>query len=195
MIFTLTKKQGEFLVRFARNTVTHFVKGEETRLPGKYPKEFDELRGVFVTLERFPSGDLRGCIGLPQPEKPLIDAVRDAACSSARDLRFPPLGEEELKKVTVEVSVLTKPEQIIFSGPAELLEKIEPGKDGLILKKGWSSGLFLPQVWEQLPEKEKFLENLCYKAGLRDGECWKKSEIQRFRVQAFREREPEGEVI
>jgi AmmeMemoRadiSam system protein A len=186
----LTKKHGEFLVKFARNTLNRFILGKETPLPDTYPKEFDELRGVFVTLDKFPSGDLRGCIGLPYPEKPLVDAVRDAACSSARDPRFPPLEEKELNQITVEVSVLTKPERIEFSSPEELLEKIEPGKDGLILKKSWCSGLFLPQVWEQLPEKEIFLENLCHKAGLRDGQCWKDAEIHRFRVQAFREKKP-----
>ena len=190
----LTKKQGIFLVKFARETVSRFVRGEDTPLPESYPKEFDEKRGVFVTLEKYPSGELRGCIGLPYPEKPLIDAVRDAACSAARDPRFPPLREEELDKITVEVSVLTEPEKIEFKNPEELLQKIEPGKDGLILKKGWSSGLFLPQVWEQLPEKLQFLENLCYKAGLWDKDAWKTAEIYRFRVRAFKEKEPNGTI-
>ncbi|UCG95099.1 MAG: AmmeMemoRadiSam system protein A [archaeon] len=191
----LTKKQGSFLVKFARDTISRFVRNQDTHLPGTYPREFDQLCGVFVTLDKYPSGNLRGCIGIPMPEKPLIDAVRDAACSSARDPRFPPLVEKELNGVTIEVSVLTKPEKIVFSSPEELLKKIEPGKDGLILKKSWCSGLFLPQVWKQLPKKERFLESLCYKAGLRDGECWKDAEIYRFRVQAFREKEPEGQVI
>jgi AmmeMemoRadiSam system protein A len=191
----LTPRQGQFLVKFARDTIAHFVRNEETPLPDTYPKELEELRGVFVTLDKYPSGGLRGCIGLPQPEKPLIDAVRDAACSSARDPRFPPLEEKEMDKITVEVSILTKPKQIDFSSPEELLEKIEPGKDGLILKKSWCSGLFLPQVWEQLPDKVQFLEHLCYKAGLRDGDCWKDAEIYRFRVQAFKEKEPNEEVV
>lgn len=184
----LTEEQGSFLVKFARQTIASFVRHRETNLPKKYPKEMDELRGVFVTLEK--NGELRGCIGLPYPEKPLIDAVRDASCSAARDPRFPPLTEKELDRITIEVSVLTVPEQIRFKTPEELLEKIEPGKDGLILKKGWTSGLFLPQVWEQLPDKLSFLGNLCYKAGLSDPNCWKKAEIFRFRVQAFKEKKP-----
>jgi len=190
----LSEEQGSFLVKFARETIAKFVRGEETPLPKNYPKELDELRGVFVTLEKFPSGNLRGCIGLPYPDKPLIDAVRDAACSVTRDPRFPHLGEKELDKITVEVSVLTEPEQIKFSSPEELLKKIEPGKDGLILKKDWFSGLFLPQVWEHLPEKIVFLENLCYKASL-PKEAWKTAEIFRFCVQAFKEKEPKGEII
>lgn len=181
----LTKEHGQFLVRFARRTIECFVRNEDTPLPDSYPDEFDEKRGVFVTLEK--NGELRGCIGLPYPDKPLIDAVRDAACSAARDPRFPPLGEKELDLVTVEVSVLTKPEKIEFKGE-ELLEKIEPGKDGLILKSGLHSGLFLPQVWEQIPDKTKFLENLCYKAYLPNG-AWKDAEIYRFRVQAFKQSE------
>lgn len=179
----LTEKQGLFLLKFARRTIECFIRNEDTPLPDSYSDEFDEKRGVFVTLEK--DGNLRGCIGLPYPDKPLIDAVRDAACSAARDPRFPPLGEKELDLVTVEVSVLTKPEKIEFKG--DLLEKIEPGKDGLILKKGWNSGLFLPQVWEQLPDKRQFLENLCHKAYLPNG-AWKDAEIYRFRVQAFKEK-------
>ncbi len=181
----LTKEQGSFLVKFARETITRFVRDRNTPLPKEYPKEFDKKRGVFVTLEK--NGKLRGCVGLPYPEKPLIDAVRDAACSSARDSRFPPLKEEELGEITVEVSVLTEPERVDFSSPEELLGKITK-KDGLILQKRWNSGLFLPQVWEQLPGKGEFLENLCYKAGLSDRNAWKTAEIYRFRVQAFGEK-------
>lgn len=190
----LAKTDGIFLVRFVRETITNFINGKNTSLPDNYSKDFNEKRGVFVTLNKFPSGDLRGCIGLPYPEKPLIDAVRDAACSAARDSRFPPLGEEELDKITVEVSVLTKPEKIGFRGE-KILDKIEPEKDGLILKRAWFSGLFLPQVWDQLPDKKDFLENLCYKAGLSDKDAWKTADIFRFRVQAFKEKEPNGEIL
>ena len=77
----------------------------------------------------------------------------------------------------------------------KLLDKIEPEKDGLILKRAWFSGLFLPQVWEQLPDKIEFLENLCYKAGLSDKDAWKTADIYRFRVQAFKEKEPNGEIL
>ena len=190
----LTKGEGKFLVRFARETIEKFVRGERVSLPNVYPEKFKEPRGVFVTLEKYPSGELRGCIGLPYPEKPLIEAVREAACSATQDPRFPPLSEGELDKITVEVSVLTKPEKIEFKSPEELLEKITPGKDGLILKRGWNSGLFLPQVWKQLPDKVQFLENLCYKAGIWDKDAWKNAEIYKFRVEAFKEKEPYGVI-
>ncbi|MCK4634656.1 MAG: AmmeMemoRadiSam system protein A [Candidatus Aenigmarchaeota archaeon] len=190
----LAKTDGIFLVRFVRETITNFINGKNTSLPDNYSKDFNEKRGVFVTLNKFPSGDLRGCIGLPYPEKPLIDAVRDAACSAARDPRFPPLTKEELDRITIEISVLTEPEKIGFKGE-KLLDKIEPEKDGLILKRAWFSGLFLPQVWDQLPDKKDFLENLCYKAGLSDKDAWKTADIFRFRVQAFKEKEPNGEIL
>jgi len=186
----LTEQQGKLLVKITRNIIESFVKGEEVKIPGKLPAIFAERRGVFVTLEKYPSGDLRGCIGLPYPEKPLIKAVKEAAISATQDPRFPPLGKDELNNVTVEVSVLTEPERIDFKSPEELLEKIEPKRDGLILKKGWNSGLFLPQVWEKLSTKEEFLENLCYKAGLYDKDCWKSAEIYKFQVQSFKEKEP-----
>jgi len=183
----LTQEQGKLLVKIARNVIESFVNGEEIKIPKKLPDVFSEKRGVFVTLEK--NGELRGCIGLPYPEKSLIEAVKEAAVSATQDPRFTPLRREELDKVTVEVSVLTKPEKINFQGE-ELFEKIKTGKDGLILKKGWNSGLFLPQVWEKLPTKKEFLENLCYKAGLYDKDCWKSAEIYKFQVQAFKEKEP-----
>lgn len=183
----LSEEQGKFLVSFARKTIENFVRGEETSIPEEYPEIFDEKRGVFVTLEK--NGDLRGCIGLPYPEKPLIEAVKEAACSASQDPRFDDLKEEELDKITIEVSVLTEPEKIDFDGE-DLLENIEKREDGLILKKGFHSGLFLPQVWEKIPDKKKFLEQLCYKAGIMDKNAWKDSDIFKFKVQAFKEKEP-----
>ncbi len=183
----LSEEQGKFLVNFARKTIENFVKSKKTSIPKEYPKIFDEKRGVFVTLEK--NGDLRGCIGLPYPEKPLIKAVKEAACSASQDPRFNDLREEELDKITIEVSVLTEPEKIEFDGE-DLLEKIEPDEDGLILKKDFHSGLFLPQVWDKLPEKKQFLEQLCHKAGLMNKNDWKDSEIFKFKVQAFKEKEP-----
>ena len=186
----LKEKTGQFILKFARDTIEKFVEGGTVSLPENYPSELDELRGVFVTLEKYPSGELRGCIGLPYPSNPLIKALKEAACSAANDPRFPKLKKEELGGITVEVSVLTEPVEINFSSPEELLKKIEPGKDGLILKKGWNTGLFLPQVWEKIPDKVEFLENLVYKAGLYGKDSWKESKLFSFQVQAFREKSP-----
>ena len=182
----MNEKDGEFLVKFARDVIERFVKNEIIETSSNYPKKLDEKGGVFVTLEE--NGELRGCIGLPYPEKPIIEAVKEAAISATHDPRFPPLSIDELNKITIEVSVLTEPEKINFKTPEELLSKIIPNKDGLILKNGWNSGLFLPQVWKQIPSKKEFLENLCYKAGLSDPEAWKSSDVYKFQVQSFKEK-------
>jgi AmmeMemoRadiSam system protein A len=112
-----------------------------------------------------------------------------AAEEVCHDPRFPPLTEEELKCIWIEVSVLTQPEPVDFKGPKDLLAKIRPDKDGLILQKGIRSGLFLPQVWEEIPGKEDFMNALCYKAGLLPGD-WKdpSAKISRFQVKAYVEK-------
>lgn len=189
-MFMIKEKQGKILVNFARKTIKKFLTGKKITVPSNYYEVFEEKRGVFVTLEEYPSGDLRGCIGLPYPEKTLIKSVEDAAISASRDPRFPPLDIKELDKITVEVSVLTEPEKIEFEIPEQLLKKIKVGEDGLILKKDFRSGLFLPQVWEKLPDKKEFLENLSYKAGLKNPDAWKSADIFKFQVQAFKEKEP-----
>ncbi len=156
-----------------------------------------EKRGVFVTLETFPGRELRGCIGFPEPVRELDAAVREAALSAAfGDPRFPPLHKSELAAVTVEISVLTPPEPIDAEPRNELPKKIRVGKDGLIIQRGYSSGLLLPIVpvewgWNAA----EFLEHLCDKAGLERG-SWKNEETRLFvfQSQVFREREPRGEV-
>jgi len=202
----LNLEQGIYLVKLARNTIEEYLQTGKVAYGVEVKEAFPELkepRGVFCTLNTFPEKQLRGCIGLPYPEKPLLEAVREAAISSTRDPRFPPLAKEELNKVTVELSILTQPELIRVSSPEEYLEKIEPGKDGLILRYkeprsgAISQGLFLPQVWEELPQKEEFLSNLCYKAGIWNPKAWKhpNAELLRFRVQVFEEETPRGEII
>ncbi|MCD6576135.1 MAG: AmmeMemoRadiSam system protein A [Nanoarchaeota archaeon] len=147
-----------------------------------------EKRGVFVTLHTFPEKKLRGCIGFIEPIYPLGEGVQRAAIAAAySDPRFKPLSKEEIDKVTIEVSVLSLPEETT-------LEEIKKG-DGVILKYQNYSALFLPQVWDELPDKEGFLDALCMKAGLFP-RCWKESEVSfyKFYVTAFEEEEPNGEI-
>lgn len=183
--------QGEKLVKLARKAV------EERKVENEFDEDFKVKKGVFVTIETYPEKELRGCIGFPYPIYPLGEAVQKAAIAAAyEDSRFEPLEKDELKKVVFEVSILTKPQLIKVRKAEEYLEKIEEGKDGLILEYGGFSALYLPQVWEIIPEKEKFLESLCLKAGL-NANAWKEkgAKIFRFRVEAFKEEEPEGKVI
>lgn len=180
-----------FLLNTARKAIETFVReGKVIPIPENCPEELKRKKGVFVTIYKKIAGKehLRGCIGLPYPLKPLIEAVIEAAVSACKDPRFEPLREEELKDIFMEVSVLSKPELIEASGE-KYLEKIKKG-DGLIIKKGILSGLFLPQVWKEIPKKEDFLSNLCLKAGLHP-DAWKydKSiEIYRFDAEILKEK-------
>jgi hypothetical protein len=183
-------KQGKELIELARKAV------ESRKFEKKFNKDFEIKRGVFVTIETFPEKELRGCIGFSQATIALGEAVQRTAISAAYDdPRFPSLEKEELDGIVFEVSVLTKPELIKVKNSKEYLEKIEAGKDGLILQNGPFAGLFLPQVWEQLPSKEEFLENLCYKAGLSPSYIHDRgTRIWKFRAQIFAEEKPNGKV-
>ena len=182
----LTREQGYFLLRLARQTIENFVRGEKTKKPENYDKILNEKRGVFCTLTK--DGQLRGCVGLPYAVKPTIDAVIEASQSACLDTRFKPVKEEELNKIKIELSILTDPVLIKVKNPEEYLKKIVPNKDGLIIKYGFYSGLFLPQVWKELPAKEEFLDHLCLKAGLPKG-FWKNEGVKlyKFNVQSFKE--------
>ncbi len=194
----ISKESGKFLVKLARSAVEEFVKsGLKVEPPPDAPPELYEERGVFVTLKRFPSGELRGCIGFPEPVMPLIEATIEAAISAAtRDPRFYPVTPQELPHLTVEVTVLTPP-QPIETVPENLPEEIKVGRDGLIVRCGYASGLLLPQVpvewgWDE----REFLSQTCIKAGL-PPDCWldPRCRFYKFQGQIFTEVEPYGEVV
>jgi hypothetical protein len=182
----LSEDSGKFLLKFVREVIEGFVLGKEMKMPAKYPSELDSRRGVFVSL--YKSQKLRGCIGITDPQKPLIFEAARAARSACRDPRFPPLTPEELEEIRIEISILTKPEQITFKKSEELLDKLTT-QDGLILELGHHTGLFLPQVWSQIPKKEDFLAALCFKAGIPDPLAWLNpaAKLYKFRVQVFKE--------
>jgi hypothetical protein len=183
----------EELVKLARKTLEDYF--DRGKFQIKKFNKFKEKKGVFVTLHTFPDNELRGCIGFTEPIYPLFEAVQRAAMEAAfSDPRFPPLKKEELNKVILEVSVLTFP-KIINGKPDGYLDKIEDGKDGLILEHGTRKGILLPQVWESIPDKKEFLETLCWKSGL-TGDYWldEKTKLYKFYVKIFREKEPRGEI-
>ena len=177
----------EFVLKLTRKAIENYVKtGQKLDITKKYPKEMDEKRGVFVTIHK--KGMLRGCIGLPYPEKPLIEGLLEASCLVCNDPRFPPLQENELNSIKIEVSVLTKP-QLIDSKPENYEKIIEIGKDGLILRKGLQGSLFLPQVpVEQDWNFKEYIENLCLKAGLLPN-AWQdpNSKLYKFETEVFSE--------
>jgi hypothetical protein len=178
------EKYREYVLEVAREAIETWVKEGKQIEPKNIPEELKEPKGVFVSIYKIVKGEkvLRGCVGLPHAEKPLIEALVEAAILACRDPRFKPLSEEELKNITIEVSILSEPELIKVKKPEEYLEKIKPG-EGLIIKKGFHSGLFLPQVWEEIPDKKEFLENLCLKAGLLP-DAWLDENVRIYRFKA-----------
>jgi hypothetical protein len=194
----LSPEQGKQLVKFAREVLEAYFNGSEAMPPENLKNILDEKRGVFVTLNKFPSHELRGCIGYPEPVMTLSDAITDSAISAAtRDPRFPHVKKDELKNLIVEVSVLSKPELIKVSDPIEYLEKIKVGRDGLIVESSFFKGLLLPQVPVEWNWNEtEFLSQTCRKAGLPE-EAWlgKKTKVYKFTGQVFSEVTPCGEVV
>jgi len=192
----LDQKKGEKLIKIARKELVSYLKGEEVERWDIKEKEFSKRPGVFVTLLDYPGKKLRGCIGFPTAQMPLWKSVIELAKSSAfEDPRFAPLTKEELNDIIIEISVLTKPEQI-KSKSEDLINEIEIGEDGLIIEYSGYSGLLLPQVpVEYKWDKEHFLEQLCLKAGV-SPKTWKnqKCKIYRFHAQIFSEISPDGEI-
>ena len=186
------------MVRLARKSIEEHLSGRRIESPTPPSERLNEKRGVFVTLYRYPSKELRGCIGLPYPTHRLVDAVIHAAISSATaDPRFPPVRLNEMDEIVIEVSVLTKPEEIEYDDPKKLPEKIVIGRDGLIIEAGGFSGLLLPQVpVEYNWSPEEYLMHLSLKAGL-PSTYWLtgRAKIYRFTAQIFAEKTPRGEVI
>ena len=181
----LSKGDKEYMLALAREALEKAVRGEKPPSPDKVPGSAKPVCGCFVTLTK--GGNLRGCIGYIEGIKPLYQAIIDNAKNAALgDPRFPNVTADELKSIKVEVSVLTKPEPFSYNGTDDLLRKIEPGVDGIILKKGYRQSTFLPQVWDQLPDKKEFLEHLAMKAGL-DRNEWKNAEYKKYRAIHFEE--------
>jgi MEMO1 family protein len=182
---TLSPETKSFLLKLARTSLEAAVRGGKTALPQDVPPMTKENRGCFVTLTE--NGSLRGCIGYIEPIKPLGQAVMENARNAAlSDPRFPAVTAAELGSINVEVSVLTKPVPLEYNDPQDLLDKLVPHADGVILQDGFHQSTFLPQVWDQLPDKTAFLEALSLKGGMqRDG--WKKANVKRYRAEHFSE--------
>jgi uncharacterized protein (TIGR00296 family) len=177
----------DFILKLARETIeTYVTNGKKIVIPKDYPEEMNEERGVFVTLYERRNRELRGCMGIPYPEMSLIEALIEASVCVCTDPRFPQLSKEELKNIFIEVSILTKPEPVKAK---DIKKEVKIGKHGLIIKKGFQGGLFLPQVpVEQNWSMDEYLENLCYKAGLTadswlDPDC----KLYKFETEIFKE--------
>jgi len=180
----LSLDEKKELIRIAKLSVETYVK--ENRVPEVETKfeRLKDLGAAFVTLQK--QGELRGCIGHIIAQEPLYLCVREVACSAAKhDPRFSPVRKEELKELEYEISVLSSPERV------KDLNQIQVGKDGLIMKKGYSQGVLLPQVpIEQGWNRQNFLSHTCLKAGM-SPDCWQDSEVEvySFQAEVFSEKE------
>jgi AmmeMemoRadiSam system protein A len=173
---SFSKEEENMLLARARAAIEDVLYGNPTPDPEDLSPALKSSRGCFVTLHR--RGRLRGCIGTIEPREPLYDAVtRNARNAAFGDPRFPSVEISELADIEIEVSVLTVPRRLEFSTPDDLKQQLKPEIHGVILSRGGRSAVFLPQVWKQLPETERFLENLCLKCGL-SKDAWRQSGTQ-----------------
>ncbi|RJX25648.1 MAG: AmmeMemoRadiSam system protein B [Desulfurivibrio sp.] len=189
----ISAEQGRVLLTLARQTIAQKLgqpvpEDEQKKLEKKLrDAAFQQERGTFVTLHRF--GQLRGCIGSIAAVESLAANIRHNAVNAAfGDPRFPPLQKKEFAEVDIEVSILTDPQPLSYDSGTDLLARLRPKIDGVILRDGLASATFLPQVWDQLPRPEDFLTHLCLKAGLRPN-AWQtgKLEVLTYQVQYFSE--------
>jgi uncharacterized protein len=201
----VSDEEGRLAVELARAAIRRHLGGLSPRdpadpIPGAppLPDLFAARRGVFVTLHRFPQGTLRGCIGFPLPHLPLSEGIARAAVAAAvEDRRFPPVGPDELRRVQVEVSLLTVPQPVDADPRENLPDVVVVGRDGLLVDGRGSSGLLLPQVAVELEwDSRTFLDETCVKAGL-PADAWLDSavKVRAFEAEIFRETAPGGPVV
>lgn len=187
----LSPDERRLLLALAREALRRSVAGapppEIARC--KVPPRLAEPAACFVTLTR--AGQLRGCIGNLDPRGPLWQGVLENTRAAAlRDARFSPVTADEWETIEIEISVLAPPQPLAFASPTELLARLEPGRDGVILELGARRATFLPQVWEKLPDKAKFLDQLALKAGGAPGD-WRLpgTSVKTYQVEHFSEGE------
>jgi AmmeMemoRadiSam system protein A len=184
----LTQGEQQVLLRLAREAMECGVRGKELP-PYKEPPtpRLLEDGASFVTLTI--NHELRGCIGALEAYQPLVDDVREHAISAAlHDPRFPPVDESELSRIHIEVSRLSAPRLLEYTSGEDLLARLNPHVDGVILKDGYRRATFLPQVWDQIPDPSDFLSHLCVKMGARKN-LWRdtKLEVYIYHVEEFHE--------
>jgi AmmeMemoRadiSam system protein A len=188
----LTERDKKFLLKLARESIKYYlerqdlltVSAEELK---RYSPTLLEKLATFVTLTEYEQ--LRGCIGHLEAIEPLYqDVIENAVNAAFFDFRFLPLDKKELNLIKIEISILTKPQPLDYQTPEDLINSLRKNIDGVIIKKGPFEATYLPQVWEQIPDKEEFLGSLCVKAGL-PSDIWKKEklEVKIYQVESFKE--------
>jgi len=182
-------EERKYLLELARRTLESVTaNGSLPEMSEKdVPPKLLEKQACFVTLTK--GGALRGCIGHLTAVEPLCQAVVDNARNAAlRDPRFPQVQAAEVGELKIEISVLTQPQPLAFTSPEDLLDKLHPNEDGVLLHIGERTATFLPQVWAQIPDKVEFLEHLSQKAGC-EPSAWRGEDVsvEVYHVECFEE--------
>jgi uncharacterized protein len=185
----LTPDEKKKLLVLARQALEMAVAGK--KLPQVAPQELTPALlapgAAFVTLTI--AGDLRGCIGSLQAFRPLVEDVREHAVDAAlNDYLFPPVSTHEVPLLVIEISHLSAPQPLDYDSPPDLPAHLKPNVDGVVLRDGSRSATFLPQVWQQLPDPQDFLNQLCLKMGA-SSDLWRKKKLQvsTYEVDEFHE--------
>lgn len=185
----LEQTEQALLLQIAREALTLSVQGRA--LPpldlANLPQPLQKDGASFVTLTE--GGQLRGCIGALEAYQPLaLDVQEHAMAAALQDYRFPQVRPDELGRIEIEISVLTPRTELDYETPEDLIQKLRPNVDGVVLQDGFRKATFLPQVWEQLPQPEPFLAHLCQKMGAASN-LWQKKHLTVFtyQVQEFHE--------
>jgi len=166
-MYNFTEDEKKLLLKIARDAILYGLKhNKEMQITlANLPDKFKHNAATFVTITL--NKELRGCIGsLFAHEALALDVAHNAFNAAFLDPRFAPLKTVEFSNIQIEISILTVPHKINFTNESELFAKINPGIDGLILTAGTYRATFLPSVWEMIPDKKKFLQQLKLKAGL-----------------------------
>ncbi|PIE63093.1 MAG: AMMECR1 domain-containing protein [Desulfobacter postgatei] len=182
----ISDKQGQMLLKMARTSIAEKLSLPVDKTQIDLDQSFlENKQGLFVTLHK--NSALRGCVGVIEPVEPLKTCVgKTARLTAFKDSRFAPLSRDEFHQVDLEISLLSPPEKLEYSTGKELIQRLVPFKDGVIIKKGSKQATFLPQVWKQLSDTASFLSRLCTKAGL-DNDEWIKGSliVYTYRVHSF----------
>ena len=176
--------RGATLVKLARDAIAEHFGARQPPLP--HEPWLDVPGATFVTLMQ--NGSVRGCIGSLQAYRPLWEDVQANAVAAAfRDYRFDALREDEFPYTSVEVSLLSPSQPLVFDCEQAALAQLRPGVDGVIFECGHHRSTFLPQVWEKLPDAEAFMAELKYKAGLSEDFWSPEVRLSRYSVQKWKE--------
>ena len=183
---SLNKQYQQQLLALAKASIEHGLKtGRPLQVNlSEYPVELTEKSATFVTLKI--NHQLRGCIGMLEATRPLVEDIAINAYSAAfKDPRFPPLQKHEQGDLEIHLSILSPAVPITFTSELDLISQIRPGIDGLILEEGHRRGTFLPSVWESIPKTEQFLAHLKQKAGL-SPDFWSENiKVSRYTTEAI----------